>query len=128
MENARIRSRHRHPSLRLYTRAEYSSELKGLAEIAIDRIRQKFPGSEVRLFGSVAKGRATASSDIDLAVFLPLKEESRHALSGKIQRCLLDIACQNEVAFDIAVFDKKFLDAKEDNCSSTLLREILFYE
>ncbi|MDP2751422.1 MAG: nucleotidyltransferase domain-containing protein [Rhodocyclaceae bacterium] len=111
-----------------FSHEAFSEQLRIIAQIAAERIQQRFPGCEVRLFGSVAKGRASASSDIDLAVFLDIEGAQRRVWSGRIQRELLDLVRQYLVSFDVVVFDKKQSHVNRDDCSSTLLREVLFHE
>lgn len=111
-----------------FSHEAFTAQLRLIAHAAITRIEQRFPGSTVRLFGSVAKGRASASSDIDLAVFLPTGGERRHVIAGRIQRELLDLVCLHKVAFDVVVFESEQIHTRREDCSSTLLREVLYLD
>jgi predicted nucleotidyltransferase len=81
------------------------------------RIRASVPGSEVWLFGSVARGRVRRGSDIDLAVVLP-----DEALVG---RRMVDMVAElrhaagpREHALDLVLFRRSWFDALAGDASA----------
>ena len=108
----------------MFTQREYTEALLPLAEKLSCVIQDKFPCAEVRLFGSVAAGKADAGSDIDLAVFLPQVGDvyARAKKAAEVRLALLDFMALAPI--DILVFNKEDLLIPEER-RSYLLGEVL---
>jgi predicted nucleotidyltransferase len=76
-------------------------------------------GARVILFGSYARGEATASSDLDLLVIEPEVTAPR-AESARLRRELRDL----EVALDVIVVSRKQAE-KLSGASGTMINEAL---
>jgi predicted nucleotidyltransferase len=61
-----------------------------------DKIQQKYPLLEMRLFGSAARGDFSASSDIDVMVKLP-------KVNREIEEDLFDMAYDFELEYDCVI-------------------------
>ena len=113
-----------------HTREYHSARLMGIAKTIANRIEAQFVGSKVIVFGSVRDGRATASSDIDVAVFMDGVADfyGRAKMSACIRKSLLDIYRSEDFAgLDILVFDRKKLTEPKETLSP-ILKEVLSHE
>jgi len=83
------------------------------------RLAAATDGARVILFGSYARGEATASSDLDLLVIEPEVAAPR-AESARLRRELRDL----EVALDVIVVSRKQVE-KLGEISGTMVNEAL---
>ncbi|MFZ9567204.1 MAG: nucleotidyltransferase domain-containing protein [Vulcanococcus sp.] len=68
-------------------------------------IQQTIPGSEVRLFGSRARGEATADSDLDLLITAPDSWiETHHRF--EVLNTLWDQLAQSDVSLDLLLYSR----------------------
>ncbi len=72
-------------------------------------IHQAIPGSEVRLFGSRARGQAGADSDIDLLITAPNSwlQEHQHF---EVLNALWDQLSQADVSLDLLLYSQSECD------------------
>ena len=74
-------------------------------------IHQAIPGSEVRLFGSTARGQAGPDSDIDLLITAPngwLQEHQRF----EVLNALWDQLAQADVSLDLLLYSQSECDER----------------
>ena len=74
-------------------------------------IHQAIPGSEVRLFGSRARGQAGPDSDIDLLITAPnswLQEHQRF----EVLNALWDQLAQADVSLDLLLYSQSECDER----------------
>jgi predicted nucleotidyltransferase len=74
-------------------------------------IHQAIPGSEVRLFGSRARGQAGPDSDIDLLITAPnswLQEHQRF----EVLNALWDQLTQADVSLDLLLYSQRECDER----------------
>ena len=88
------------PQSRLHVPAHTSAALHGVQSV----LRSRWPVEKFVVFGSVARGEATASSDLDLLVVTsqPVSHRDRHAMSDLI----FDINLQHGTSISIVVVDR----------------------
>ena len=74
-------------------------------------IHQAIPGSEVRLFGSRARGQAGPDSDIDLLITAPDRWlESHHRF--EVLNALWDQLAQADVSLDLLLYSQSECEAR----------------
>lgn len=84
-------------------------------------IQRVIPGSEVRLFGSRARGTAHPDSDIDLLITAPddwLREHHRFQVLGDLWQQL----AQPDVSLDLLLYSKSECEERRDWLSHVIGR------
>jgi len=81
------------------------NEIQALKELK-KRILQKFPGAELILYGSKARGEDDEESDIDLLILVDIPVTC--SLEEKITRIAYDIELKYDVVFGKIVENKEF--------------------
>jgi predicted nucleotidyltransferase len=84
-------------------------------------IRQAIPGSEVRLFGSRARGTAEPDSDIDLLITAPDDWMQRHHRFQVLGDLWGDLA-QADVSLDLLLYSRSEYEARRDWLSHVIGR------
>ncbi len=81
-----------------------------------EQVLKLFPGAEVYLFGSVARGRYTATSDIDILVVTDVTDwETVDRAKAKLRRMFIDTSVELHIA-DRTMFErwyKRFIGEDE---------------
>jgi predicted nucleotidyltransferase len=90
-----------------------------VVQTMVERISKQFRPLRIVLFGSRARGQATASSDVDLLVVLPEVANKRHA-AVEVLRALGDLP----VAADVVVTTPEEL-ARRGQVNGDVLRAAL---
>jgi predicted nucleotidyltransferase len=90
-----------------------------VVQTMVERITKQFRPLRIVLFGSRARGQATASSDVDLLVVLPEVANKRHA-TVEVLRALGDLP----VAADVVVTTPEEL-ARRGQVNGDVLRAAL---
>jgi predicted nucleotidyltransferase len=90
-----------------------------VVQTMVERITKQFRPLRIVLFGSRARGQATASSDVDLLVVLPEVANKRHA-AVEVLRALGDLP----VAADVVVTTPEEL-ARRGQVNGDVLRAAL---
>lgn len=80
-----------------FTRFEPTHELSARRDQVLELARQ-YGGTNVRVFGSVARGEDTEASDIDLLVDLAAGGDTLLRLAGLAEELSSLLACQVDVA------------------------------
>ncbi|OIP40688.1 hypothetical protein AUJ95_04280 [Candidatus Desantisbacteria bacterium CG2_30_40_21] len=81
------------------------NERKSLKELK-EKIVEKFPDTEIILFGSKVRGNFDKESDIDLLLLVPSPVNSK--LEDEITEITFDIELKYEVVFGKIIENKKF--------------------
>lgn len=81
------------------------NEKKALLELE-KRLSQKFPDSEIVLYGSKARGDSNEESDIDVLILTRQKVDSR--IRDEIVGLAYDIELDNDVVFGLLIESKEF--------------------
>jgi len=93
------------------------NEKAAIAELK-KRVLEKFPSAEFTLFGSVARGRATPESDIDVIILVDKFSEK------KAEDEIITIAFEIDLKYDVVL--SVVVNSKSD-WNSSLTKEMPFY-
>lgn len=73
-----------------------NNQIKSITETLKQKIIAGYPGVELKLFGSAARGESVPGSDIDVLVRLPV-------VSSAIEKEIFDLAYEVELEFDCVI-------------------------
>ncbi|MDG6928034.1 MAG: nucleotidyltransferase domain-containing protein [Nitrososphaerota archaeon] len=86
-------------------RMEYLRDYMNTAKKAKEIIQGKYKDARVFVFGSVVKGRYTASSDIDLLMVLDLNADERAQLMASVFMSMPDAPIELHIASEKELHD-----------------------